>query len=145
MSYRVRHLSPIAVALFVVIVVIAFLDQNEARANVLAGVLALSAAVLVVLSALTAEVGDGAVSASFRFGWPARKIELEDLQSIRTVRNAWWVGLGIRKVRHGWMYNVWGLDSLQLDLADGSVFRIGSAEADRLLAADESEWAIPPK
>ena len=148
MSYRVRQRSPIAVpiavALAVAIVVIAILDLDEALTNVLAGVLVLSAAVLVVLSALTVEVDDGAVTASFRFGWPARSIELADLQSIRTVRNAWWVGLGIRKVRRGWMYNVWAFDAVQLDLADGSVFRIGSADAEGLLAAIESERAIPP-
>jgi hypothetical protein len=142
MSYRVRQRSPIAVpiavALVVAIVVIAVLDLDDALTNVLAGVLVLSAAVLVVLSALTVEVGDGAVTASFRFGWPARRIELADIQSVGTVQNAWWVGLGIRKVRRGWMYNVWGFDAVQLDLADGSVFRIGSADADGLLAAIES-------
>ena len=145
MRYRVRQVSPItvpiALLLVVAILVAAFLDLDDVVTNVLVGVLALVAAVLVTLSALTVEVGDGHVAATFRFGWPARRIALADVRSISRVRNAWWVGIGIRKVRHGWMYNVWGLDSVQLDLTDGRVFRIGTAEGDRLLAALESEQA----
>jgi hypothetical protein len=33
------------------------------------------------------------------------------------------------------MYNVWGLDAVELELTSGKVFRIGTNESDRLHAA----------
>jgi hypothetical protein len=96
------------------------------------------AVVVVALSTLTVDVGPDAVTATFRYGWPRRRVSYADVVAMRAVRNAWWVGLGIRKVSRGWMYNVWGLDAVQLDLADGRVFRIGTAEPDGLLAALET-------
>jgi len=37
----------------------------------------------------------------------------------------------------GWMYNVWGLDAVELNLTSGKVFRIGTDEPAELLAAVE--------
>jgi hypothetical protein len=104
-----------------------------------AGLLVLAAALVVALSRLTVVVEDGRVSATFRFGWPERRIDLDGVVAARTVRNRWWYGLGIRKIPHGWMYNVWGLDAVELELNSSHVFRIGTADADRLLAAIETE------
>ncbi len=54
---------------------------------------------------------------------------------MRPVRNSWWYGWGVRKVPGGWMYNVWGYDAIELELASGKVFRIGTDDPDGLLAA----------
>ena len=106
---------------------------------IVAGLLVLAAVLVVALSRLTVTVEDGQVAATFRFGWPERRIDLDGVVAARTVRNRWWYGLGIRKIPRGWMYNVWGLDAVELDLDSGHVFRIGTAEADRLLAVVEAE------
>ena len=44
-------------------------------------------------------------------------------------------GFGIRYVFDGWMWNVSGLDAVQLTLPDGKHFRIGTDEPKALEAA----------
>ena len=51
------------------------------------------------------------------------------------VRNSWIQGWGVRKVTRGWMYNVWGLDAVEIELNSDEVFRIGTDDADALQAA----------
>ena len=45
------------------------------------------------------------------------------------------MGWGIRKVVGGWMFNVAGLDAVELGLSKGGLFRIGTDEPDQLLEA----------
>ena len=134
---------PVIAALLVLTIVLV-MAADEVWALVGALTMLFVAVVIVALSTLTVDVGPTTVTATYRFGWPERRTEYADVVSVVRVRNAWWVGLGIRKVSRGWMYNVWGLDAVQLDLADGSVFRIGTADPDGLLAAIESARPRPP-
>jgi len=48
------------------------------------------------------------------------------------VRNQWWWGWGIRLIPGGWLYNVSGLDAVELKMKNGRIFRIGTDEAQRL-------------
>jgi len=90
-----------------------------------------------VVSRLTATVDERSVTAAFGWGWPARSLEVADIVAARRVRNSWWHGWGIRKVRRGWMYNIAGYDAVELELRSGKVFRIGTDEPGALLAAIE--------
>jgi hypothetical protein len=60
-------------------------------------------------------------------------VRLGDITDIRQVRNKWYYGWGIRKIPGGWMYNVWGLDAVELELQSGKKFRIGTDEPTELL------------
>lgn len=128
---------PVIAALLVLTIVLV-MAADEVWALVGALTMLFVAVVIVALSTLTVDVGPTTVTATYRFGWPERRTEYADVVSVVRVRNAWWVGLGIRKVSRGWMYNVWGLDAVQLDLADGRVFRIGTADPEGLRAAIEA-------
>jgi len=86
-------------------------------------------------SRLIVAVGNGVVTAAFGLGKPHRVVQLSDVTEVRTVRNHWIQGWGVRKVPQGWMYNVWGLDAVELELTSGRVFRIGTNEPDRLHTA----------
>ncbi|MDJ0791995.1 MAG: hypothetical protein QNJ71_08865 [Acidimicrobiia bacterium] len=97
--------------------------------------LAILQIVLVFFSRLQVTVDDDQVVASFGWGWPSRSIPLAEIVSARSVRNHWYHGWGIRRIPDGWMYNVWGLDAVELQLGDESAFRIGTNDADRLEAA----------
>ncbi len=91
----------------------------------------------VYLSRLEVTVTDEQVVATFGFGKPRRVFDLREIVEVRAVRNSWWNGWGVRKIRNGWMYNVLGLDAVQLELRSGNSFRIGSddPEPDGLVAA----------
>lgn len=89
--------------------------------------------VVLLFSRLEVTVSDGRIVAAFGFGRPHREIELIDVTSVRQLRNSWIQGWGVRKISDGWMYNVWGLDGVELELASGKVFRIGTNDPENLL------------
>jgi hypothetical protein len=64
-----------------------------------------------------------------------KTIRLEDVRSCREVRNPWYVGWGIRLAPSGVIWNVSGFDAVELALASGKRFRIGTDEPAALAAA----------
>ncbi len=97
------------------------------------GVVLVFAGVIVVLgSVLTVKVDNDRVSAAFFAGWPKHRIELDEIESATRVRNKAWWGLGVRKVPGGWMYNVGGLDAIEIVRTNGKKFRIGTNDPDGL-------------
>lgn len=84
---------------------------------------------------LTVAVEPTEIVVEFGAGWPRRRIPRADVVSAHAVRNRWWLGWGVRLIPRGSMYNVWGLDAVELVLRSGKVFRIGTDEPDVLLAA----------
>jgi hypothetical protein len=91
--------------------------------------------ILITFSSLRARVGAGVLAVAFGAGWPRRRVALDRVESVRIVRNRWWYGFGIRLIPGGWLWNVWGLDAVELSLDSGKVFRIGSDEPEQLAAA----------
>ena len=91
--------------------------------------------ILLAFNWLKVTVDDQGVTAAFALGKPHRTFALIDVESIQRVRNRWFYGWGVRKTPHGWMYNVWGLDAVELELTSGRRFRIGTDEPDQLAAA----------
>ena len=92
---------------------------------------------LVVLdfTRLRVRVTPGKIDLMWRLGWPSMTIDRASVTEFRVHRNSWLEGWGIRKVWHGWMWNVWGLDSVELVLDSGRIFRIGTDDAAGLEAA----------
>jgi len=60
---------------------------------------------------------------------------LSQVQNAAVVRNKWYYGWGIRLTPGGWLWNVSGLDAVELTFKNGKKFRIGTDEPDRLLQA----------
>ncbi len=86
---------------------------------------------------LKVRVSPGSIELIWRLGWPSKTIDRATVADAQLHRNHWLEGWGIRWVRRGWMWNVWGLDSVELTLESGKVFRIGTDDAAGLLAALE--------
>jgi hypothetical protein len=84
---------------------------------------------------LEVEVRPG--EARLRFGWigPRKRIDLTGVREVRAVRNHWIYGWGIRYAPGGWMWNIWGLDAVELHLDERRRFRIGTDEPEALLRA----------
>lgn len=106
------------------------------------GILVAMAAVILFIGAitfwfsrLTFVVSGEAVRCYFGAGTPRRTLAGHTIIGFRKVRNKWYYGWGVRHFPGGWMYNVWGLDAMEFDLADGTKFRIGTDEPEDLLAA----------
>jgi hypothetical protein len=58
-----------------------------------------------------------------------------DIASVAAVRNPWWYGFGIHRTPRGWLYNVGGLDAVEIALVGGRTLRIGTDEPAALTAA----------
>lgn len=107
-------------------------------AAVMAGVLVL---VLLVFGSLTVEVAGGHLRIRFGIGLIRKRWPLDEIEACRPVRNSWLNGWGIRKIPGGWLYNVSGLDAVELKMKSGKAVRIGTDEPQALTAALEKELA----
>jgi hypothetical protein len=103
------------------------------------GGVALLAAILVLaglaFSTLTVEVDASEIRVRFTGGLLRKRVALDELRDRRVVRNPWFYGWGIHKIPGGWIWNVSGLDAVELLLADGRVLRIGTDEPEALSRA----------
>ena len=88
----------------------------------------LVAVVVMLFGALTVEVDDTTIRLRFGVGLIRKTFSLADVASCRPVRNPGWWGWGIRLIPGGWLYNVSGLDAVELVLKNGKTFRIGTDE-----------------
>jgi hypothetical protein len=84
---------------------------------------------------LTVEVTNDFIAATFGIGLIKRRIPLDIVADARVVRNKWWYGWGVRLTPHGWLWNVSGLDAVELEYTNGKRFRIGTDEPERLVEA----------
>ena len=65
-----------------------------------------------------------------------------DIREARIVRNRWFYGWGIRWTPHGWLFNVSGLDAVEVELRSGRQYRIGTDEPRQLHEAIGSVIAV---
>jgi hypothetical protein len=97
------------------------------------GVLLILASIL--FGALTVEVRADTVECRFGPGLIRKRWQLNDIQKVEVVRNAWYYGWGIRLIPGGWLYNVSGLDAVEITLRSGKRYRIGTDEPSALKTA----------
>jgi hypothetical protein len=73
----------------------------------------------------------------WRFGPGVLKWDLliSDLESAQASRSHWYNGWGIRWTPTGWLYNVSGLDCVNIHLKNGKTIRIGTNDSKGLLEA----------
>lgn len=84
---------------------------------------------------LRTEVDADEIRLTLGVGLLRRRMARKEITEARRVRNAWYYGWGIRKIRNGWMWNVSGLDAVELLRGGGRAFRIGTDDPEGLLAA----------
>ena len=88
-----------------------------------------------LFASLTVEIDEEYLTARFGPGLVRKTIPLRLIVGYQAVRNHWYYGWGIRKVPGGWLYNVSGLDAVELRLQDGALFRIGTNDLPGLIEA----------
>jgi hypothetical protein len=106
-----------------------------------AGLLARIAAVGVMgavgysFRSLTVEVDDDEIRLQFGDGPIRKSIALADVTGVKTTRTSPLSGWGMRFIGGGWLYNIYGLDAVELSLAGGKRVLVGTDEPDILAAA----------
>jgi hypothetical protein len=95
--------------------------------------------VAILFSSLTVDVDGSELRWHFGPGLWTYRLPLGDIQLVAIVRNHWWSGFGIR-MRPGFrLYNVSGLDAVELQLKSGDIRRIGTDDPQGLAAALRSQ------
>ena len=81
---------------------------------------------LLLFSRLTVEADDQKLRFKFGVGLIRKQFEYSRIRSISTVKNKWYWGWGVRWFGRGWLYNVAGLDAVEISLKNGRIVRIGT-------------------
>lgn len=103
----------------------------------------LIAVALVLFFDLTAEIDETSVRLRFGIGLIRRSVPLAAVASCRAVRNTVLMGWGIHYIGRGWLYNVSGMEAVEIQLKDGTRLRIGTDDPEGLLAAIRDRLADP--
>lgn len=98
---------------------------------------AIMAFILIILASFgTLTVAIDGQFLKFRFGWGIfrKKFLLNEIASVRKVKNHWYYGWGIRlwfwpKM---WIFNISGFDAVELTMKNGKIYRIGTDEPNAL-------------
>lgn len=130
---QVGTVTILAVGAAVVLIVV--LSTQTGWHPVAVAVLVLLVAALGMFCCLTIEIDGRRLRCFFGPGLIRRTIAVREIVSAQPVRNRWYYGWGIRLTPTGWMFNVSGLDAVELALASGSRFRIGTDQPDAVIEA----------
>ena len=135
-THTYRH-TQVGYWMFVVCVVLALVIAARVQSLALFGVMCLITTLASGLfGTLTTTVDDASVVVQFGpIGLIRDRLAVADIASARVVRNSPLHGVGIRYIHHGRLWNVWGLDAVELQLKNGTRFRIGTDEPHELLQA----------
>ena len=87
---------------------------------------------MILFGSLTVTVTPESVKVWFGPGIIRKAVRLQDIRDSRVVRNPWYYGWGVRLTPNGWLFSVSGFEAVELDLASGLRFRIGTDEPERL-------------
>ena len=98
-------------------------------------ILAALAVCFLLFSILTVKVDGEEVSVRFGVGLIRKRFPLSEIESHSAVRNPWYYGWGLRRTPIGWLYNVSGLEAVEITMKDGGKVRIGTDDPAGLDAA----------
>ena len=84
---------------------------------------------------LHVRVTDEWLTLRFGIGLIRKQFAVGHIQHVQQVENRWYYGWGIRYTPHGWLFNVAGLDAVEIQLGSGRKFRIGTDQPQELCAA----------
>ena len=91
--------------------------------------------VLALFASLTVEIDAEYLRIRFGIGLIRKRFPLDQIDTCRPVSNLWIYGWGIRLTPYGWLYNVSGLEAVELKMKSGKTCRIGTDEPEVLTAA----------
>ncbi|KAF7785837.1 hypothetical protein PRUB_a0231 [Pseudoalteromonas rubra] len=89
--------------------------------------------VAILFSSLTIKIGEGQIRWFFGPGFWRKSLDYTQIDSAIIIKTKWYNGLGICLLSTGWLYNVSGLDAVELKLKDGTTVSLGTNEPEKLL------------
>ncbi|SMP66684.1 hypothetical protein SAMN06295888_11448 [Desulfonatronum zhilinae] len=133
--YRHTQRGTLMIASFMLAGAFVLHQLIQGGASWLWALLAVAVAIGFTFSSLTVTITSSVLTAAFTPGWPRKVERLENIAQAHVVRNPWYYGWGIRLTPHGTLYNVSGLDAVEIRTKQGKTFRIGTDEPEALVQA----------
>ena len=93
---------------------------------------ALMAGFMALFYALTVEIDATHLTFRFGIGLIRKRVPLAEIVEAKPVLNSWLYGWGIHRTPHGGLYNVSGGEAVEILLASGKRFRLGTDEPQKL-------------
>ena len=88
-----------------------------------------------IASWLTIEVSGSELHWHFGLGLCHKRISLTEIAGLARVHLPWWYGIGVKYTPRAWVYLVSPGEGIEITLTNGKAVRIGTDDADGLLAA----------
>ncbi len=135
MNYK--HTQTGYLILFILLAVALLFGFILKQAEADLGVLSLMIFILFIVasfSSLNVIVDEGHLQIKFGYGIFRKKFLLDEIGSVKAVKNHWYYGWGIRLwlFPYMWVYNVSGFDAVEIIMKDGKRYRIGTDESKNL-------------
>ena len=86
----------------------------------------------ILFDSLTVRVSNDLVEIRFGIGIIRKQFHVDNIKTASIVKNKWYYGWGIRLTSHGWLYNVSGLDAVEILMHNGKQYRIGTDQPNEL-------------
>jgi len=90
---------------------------------------------VLMMSGLTVTIDDLSIQIRFGSGVFWKTYSLTKITDCRQVRNGWWWGYGVRWYIEGWLYNIAGMDAVEITFNNSKKIRIGTDEPEKLALA----------
>ena len=139
MKYIERQISSVIIVIFIgflVLLLVSYIYQWGDNLVNLSGLLAASFLFMVSLLLffqMITSIDNEQIRISFGIGLIKKRIAIKNIESVTIVRNKWYYGVGIRILKNGWLYNIKGLDAVELKMKNSkSIIRIGTADSQNL-------------
>lgn len=140
-KYKHTQVGTLLIVLLVSLILYMIVLETWAHENVPIGfMIPFFLVIMILFGTLTVELSEDDLDLKFGIGLIKKSFIREDIVSARIVRNKWYHGWGIRFTTHGILYNVSGLDAIEIKLSNGKQYRIGTDEPDKLNDAIR-QWA----
>ena len=127
---QVGWFSNLALLLIPAIILILFILEDNLRTDGLILILIVISVFVVsflLFYKLKVIVNDKFVIISFGIGLIRKKILIADLATVRKSRSKWYNGWGIKYLGNGWLYNIQGLNVIELSFINkNNIIRIGT-------------------
>lgn len=132
-NYRHTQFGTLTVSLLVAaVVLLALLGFIVGWHPVTIGVFLILLVCVALFYSLTVEISNNHLEIRFGVGIVKKRFEIKDISKAYPVRNRWYYGWGIRWIPHGWLYNVSGLDAIEMVMSSGKRYRIGTDQPNEL-------------
>lgn len=133
--YKHTQIGTIILVLLAALLPLVFFYLSKGLVGMAASILIGILVITVLFSTLTVTITAEQLKCSFGVGLIHKSFPLSSITDAAMVKNPWYYGWGIRLTPRGWMFNVSGLDAVEIELNSQSYFRIGTDEPQVLKSA----------